>query len=492
VLLALALPARAEEYLTREQALALAFPLATARAERETSFSEAERAQLRERSAASEVPATLHWWRFERQGTLLGYACIDEVQGKAQPITFLLATDPELRIRGIEILAYRETHGGEIRRADWREQFVGKDADSPLRVGRDVRNIAGATISCRSLTNGVRVRLDALAAALARETTPAPATAIEAGSPAAGGPKRCQLLMGTTLTITLDGPRDECGEAALQAAFDEVKRLEGLLSDWQPESELSRLNRAGEAVLGPELDELLARSLELSERTQGAFDVSVGPLVVLWRAARAKDALPAQAERERAFERVGWRQIALEREAHRVHLCTRGMALDLGGIGKGYALDRAAAILRQRGRPRALLDFGGQLLALEAPQGRQGWPVAVRDPRGGAEPLFELELRGRSLSTTADDQQGYLHEGHTYSHVFDPRSGAPVEGRLAACVLASDATRADAWSTAVYVLGARTGLELAEREGLAALVLEGDGVPHENDALRRVRAEQHP
>jgi len=428
LLVALALPARAEVYLTREQALALAFPGASARAERKTSFSEAER------SGSADVPATLTWWRFEKDGTLLGYACIDDVLGKEQPITFLLATDPALRIRAVEILAYRESHGGEIRRADWREQFVGKDPESPLRVGRDVRNIAGATISCRNLTNGVRVRLELLQRAVARESAAARAVPVEPAGPAPL--RRCQLLMGTLLSITLDAPGDAHSDACFQACFDEVRRLEGLLSDWDPQSELSALNRSGAREIGPELEQVLGLALEVSGQSQGGFDVSVGPLVLLWRETRRTGALPEPAACHSAAERVGWKSIELDRAQHRARLAKSGMALDLGGIGKGYALDRAAAILRTRGHTRALLDFGGQLLALDPPQGLGGWPVQVRDPRGSERPLFELELYRGSLSTTSDDQQGLLVDGRAYSHVIDPRSGAPVEGRLAACVLA--------------------------------------------------------
>jgi thiamine biosynthesis lipoprotein len=485
MLVCLALPAPAEVYLTREQALQLAFPGASARAERQTTFSEAERAEVRAKCGSSDVPATLGWWRFERAGECLGYACIDDVLGKAQPITFLLATDPALRIRGIEILAYRETHGGEIRRADWRAQFAGKDGDAPLRVGRDVRNIAGATISCRNLTNGVRVRLELLRRSVAREPR-APAAAVETRSPAPT--RRCQLLMGTTLAVTLDAP----DEGAFEAAFAEVRRLEGLLSDWQPQSQLGLLNRAGSGETGPELEEVLDLCLAVARETQGAFDPSVGALVQLWRRARADGSLPAESEQQSARATIGWQALELDRGAHRARLSKPGMALDLGGIGKGYALDRAAAVLRARGCSRALLDFGGQLLALDAPAGRRGWPVAVRDPRGGERPLFELELCRASLSTSADDELGFELGGRRISHILDPRSGAPVEGRLCACVLAPDGARADAWSTALYVLGAEAGLPLAEHAALAAAVLEGDGSLEQTDSLRRIREEQHP
>lgn len=479
-------PARAEEYLTREQALALCFPEADARAERVTLFDEAQQAQLREQAGTSEAPARLCWWRFERAGKCLGYALIDEVLGKAQPITFLVATDAELRVRSVEILAYRETHGGEIRRADWRAQFAGKGPDSPLRVGRDVRNIAGATISCRSLTNGVRVRLEALRRAVARDATPAsPAPAngtTEAAAPA-GALRRCRLLMGTTLTITLDAPAEPAAQECLEAAFTEVARLETLLSDYDPHSELSRLGTASggaPCAVGPELEEVLGTSLGVSQDTQGAFDVSVGPLVQLWRQARSVLELPSAEAQQRARALVGWRGIELDRANHRVRLAHAGAALDLGGIGKGFALDRAAAILRARGFPRALLDFGGQLLALDAPRGATGWLAELRDPRDASGPaLCELRLCNVSLSTSSDDQRGTLIQGRRCSHIFDPRTGAPVEGRLEASVLSSSATLADAWSTALYVLGSE-GLARAQERSLAALVQEGDGALHPN------------
>ena len=482
LLVALALPARAEVYLTREQALALAFPGATARIERQTSFSEAER------SAPGELPASFSWWRFEKDGALLGYACIDDVLGKSQPITFLLVTDTELRIRSVEILAYRETHGSEIRRADWRAQFAGKQPGDPLRVGRDVKNIAGATISCRNLTNAVRGHLELLKRAVAREPLAHAAPVEAAAHPALDSHKRCQLLMGTLLSVTLDAPND----AACEAVFAEVRRLEGLLSDWQPQSQLGLLNRAGTGETGPELEEVLGLGLEIARDTQGAFDPSVGALVQLWRKARASGVLPAAAELESARATLGWQAVELDRGAHRARLLHAGAALDLGGIGKGYALERAAAILRERGCKRALLDFGGQLLALDAPEGRAGWPVAVRDPRGGEKALFELELCEASLSTSADDELGFELGRKRISHILDPRSGSPVEGRLCAIVLAPQGARADAWSTALYVLGAEQGLPLAEKAGLAAAVLEGDGTLHQTPLLRAVLAKGKP
>lgn len=492
----------AEVFLAREEALRLASPEADLRQEQLTRFEDAERRAIAERTGSSEVPASLAWWRFTREGRTLGYACIDDVQGKSQPITFLLATDANLHVRSVEILAYRESHGGEVRRSDWRAQFVGKGPESPLRVGRDVRNIAGATISCRSLTNGVRVRLEQLRLAVAR--TPRPAEPPAASAPHPGEEarqsdpsllQRCQLLMGTTLSISLDEAPSESSEQGLAAAFAEVRRLQELLSDWDSQSEVSVLNRAGTSerlAISPELAEILGLSLQLSTATEGAFDVSVGALTQLWRSARTRGELPAPSELERARLAVGAAGIEFDPLGPRARLSRAGMALDFGAIGKGYALDRAAAILRARGHTRALLDFGGQLLALDPPHGAAGWLVSLRDPRGPERaPLLEFRLAQASFATSSDDQQGATLEGRACSHICDPRSGALVEGRLAASVLAPSAAVADAWSTALYVLGPE-GLPRAQTANLGALVLGADGKLQLNSALQSVLAGSRP
>ncbi len=230
--------ARAEVYLSREEALHLACPAAEARAEHLTRFDESELREMREHCGSSEIPATLTWWRFTRGSECLGYACIDDVPGKAQPITFLLSTARTRRSASVEILAYRETHGGEIRRADWRAQFVGKDPQSPLRVGRDVRNIAGATIRAVP-TNGVRGR--PWCRAVAREAAQrlrVPAAPVlrrlALGEPALGGRAALPAADGHHAHDHADAEVIERAEAAPAAAFAEVKRLEGLPPTGRP------------------------------------------------------------------------------------------------------------------------------------------------------------------------------------------------------------------------------------------------------------------
>src|SRR5262249_26975113 len=167
-----------------------------------------------------------------------------------------------------------------------------------------------------------------------------------------------------------------------------------------------------------------------SERTGGAFDVTVGPLVLLWRRAAETQRLPTDAELAAARSSVGFRGIEIDAPKSLVRLSKPGAALDFGGIGKGYALGRAAAGLERPGPHRALLDFGGQLLALDAPAGERAWRVEVRDPGRPETTAGAIELVRASISTTADYERGLTVAGKKVSHVFDPRSGRPVEGLL--------------------------------------------------------------
>jgi thiamine biosynthesis lipoprotein len=283
--------------------------------------------------------------------------------------------------------------------------------------------------------------------------------------------------MGTLLELTLEG-----GDAAELArarddVFAEVRRLETRLSNWDPDSDVSRLNQAagaGPQHVGQELADLLAASRQHTSATRGSFDVSVGPLVALWRQAAAAGALPAPHELSEARSRVGASRIAILPDG-RVAL-PEGIQVDLGGIAKGFALDRALPILRAAGVTNALLSFGqSSTWALGAPAGSpQGWRLLVRAPDGGLAGI--LTLRDRALSVSGSLGQWVEIEGRRFGHVIDPRSGHPLEKRREALVVAPDATLAEALSKALLVLGEIEGLEVvASQPGCEGLLLDEDG-----------------
>jgi len=282
--------------------------------------------------------------------------------------------------------------------------------------------------------------------------------------------------MGTVLEVTLRVREESAGRALLERLYARTAALEAALSTWRPESSVSRLNAAagaGPQEVDPALAALLHESLALSARTAGSFDVTVGPLVALWREAARRGRLPAEEEIAAARTLVGAGLVELR--GKRAALAKRGMSLELGGVAKGFALDRLAETLRAEGAADALFSFGeSSVVALGAPEGGERWRLLVRGPEG--EYAGILSLRDQALSVSGSLGQYEEIAGRRVGHVIDPESGMPVEGALLAVALAPTATAAEAWSKALLVLGAERGLELAEAEpGVEALLLEAGG-----------------
>ena len=282
--------------------------------------------------------------------------------------------------------------------------------------------------------------------------------------------------MGTVLEITLVGPDARALRAAMDPLFAEATRLDRLMTPWDAASDAARLNAAagrGPLPVAPEVADLLARSAALSSLTRGAFDVTLGPLVSLWNEAGARGEVPSREAVAAARSRVGASQLRVGSDG-RVELAA-GAAVNLGGVAKGYALDRMLPLLRAAGARAALLSFGqSSAWALGAPPGAAGWRLLARAPGGGF--LGILTLRDRALSVSGSQGSFALIGGRRYGHVIDPRSGEPLVEERLALVVAPDATLAEALSKAVLVLGPREGLELvAAQSGCEALLADAQG-----------------
>lgn len=281
-------------------------------------------------------------------------------------------------------------------------------------------------------------------------------------------------VMGTLLEVTLHGPNPAALARARDRIFALAERLEALFSSYRETSDVSRLNSAaGRAVVvHPDTMEVLTASLRLSELTRGSFDVTIGPLVSLWIRAAERDLLPGQAEIQAARQLVG---------AHRVHLpgegrirLEPGSRIDLGGVAKGWALDRMLPILREEGVQAALLSFGqSSTWAFGAPPDAPGWTLLVRAPDGGFAGL--VTLRDQALSVSGSLGRWSEIEGRRYGHVLDPRTGRPLTRRRQAVVVAGEATRAEALSKALLVLGEGEGFDLVTAQaGCEALLQDAD------------------
>ncbi len=263
--------------------------------------------------------------------------------------------------------------------------------------------------------------------------------------------------MATTFEIVLLGDDRDFLAAAGHEALDEVERLEEQLSVYVPTSEVSWVNEraAIEPVrVEPRLFDLLQLSARLSEETQGAFDITAGPLVKAWGFYRQQGVVPSAETIAQTLEHVGMRHVLLDEGDSTVRFDRAGVEINLGSIGKGYAVDRAAAVLRNLGVEAALIHGGySTIYALGAPPDAEGWVIGIRHPLDEEKHITTVTLRDQALSTSGSYEQFFEVDGKRYSHILDPRTGTPARGMWSSSVIAPSATESDALSTAFFVLG---------------------------------------
>jgi thiamine biosynthesis lipoprotein len=292
--------------------------------------------------------------------------------------------------------------------------------------------------------------------------------------------------MGTTFRVVLYAADKPAAKKAADAAFERVAELDRTMSDYNKDSELMRLckafaTEAGEPVkVSDDLFFVLQRAEELSKKSDGAFDVTVGPVVQLWRLARRTQELPDPKEFAAARAKVGHQKVKLDAAKKTVQLTTPGMQLDLGGIAKGYAADEALKLLREKfGIKQALVAAAGDIACGDPPPGKDGWVVDIAPIAKGQKPRT-LKLANAAVSTSGDLEQFVEIGGVRYSHVLDPRTGLGLTGRRSVTVIARNGITADSMTKAVSVLPPDRGLKLVEETPGAAcyiVVLDKDEKP---------------
>ncbi len=275
--------------------------------------------------------------------------------------------------------------------------------------------------------------------------------------------------MGTMFTIRAYHADETQGYAAIGKAFQRAHALDATLSDYRPSNELDVLCQQGHTKpfhASPDLFAVLAHALRVSHDTNGAFDVSLGPLTRLWRAARKEQRIPEPAEIADARAHTGWRGIALDETRGTIQLPRAGMQLDFGAIAKGYAADAVRMVLREHGITRAFVAAGGDVVVLQPPPERQAWHVALET---GESPQATLRLAAQAVSTSGDLHQFVEINGRRYSHVLDPATGMGLTTRSIVSVVAADATECDSFSTALSVMGLKKAKQfLTTRKGMEA------------------------
>jgi FAD:protein FMN transferase len=265
--------------------------------------------------------------------------------------------------------------------------------------------------------------------------------------------------MGTEFALVAYGDDARHLTAVGNEVFEEIDRLDSQMSNYKPSSELSAINRAAafrSVRVEPRLFQLLVEAIGYSRATGGAFDVTAGPLVKAWGFFHGRGRVPNDAQIAQILTRVGYHRVNLNPADCTIRFGVEGLELDLGAVGKGYAVDRAADILRTYGVTRALVSAGtSSILALGAPPGAEGWPITLRDPYDGAKAADVVHIKNYSLSISGNYEKFFTLGGKIYSHILDPGSGRPVGNILAVTVLAARATEAEALSTAFYVMGVK-------------------------------------
>jgi thiamine biosynthesis lipoprotein len=283
--------------------------------------------------------------------------------------------------------------------------------------------------------------------------------------------------MGTVIEITLIGGDEESASKAALQAFQEIKKIETLMSPWIDSSDVTRINRpAGKewVKVSPETMEVIKKAQEISGLSEGGFDITVGPLTEIWREARKKKIPPSVEEVKEKLDLVNFKNIDMDRKG-KVFLKKSGMAIDLGGIAKGYAVDRAFELLRSLGYKNLIVNAGGDLrvggLKIDQP-----WSIGIQHPRESQKILARISVSNTALATSGDYEKFFIYQGKRYHHIFNPKDGFPTDGCQSVTILCKGGMIADALATAVFVLGPEKGYALCQKlEGVDCLIVDQEG-----------------
>jgi len=270
--------------------------------------------------------------------------------------------------------------------------------------------------------------------------------------------ERSTEAMGATFSVVLYGSDQSSMNQAIDAAFEEAHRLDELLSNYKPASEWSRINRDAAAhpiVVSPELFHLLSDCIEYSRASEGAFDLTVGPLMRAWGFFGGDRHVPSPDQIRDALELVGYQHVQLNPRERSVHFDRPGVEIDPGGVGKGYAVDRMVEILRARGIHNALIAASGSSIfgMGNPPQEPRGWPISIADPWDHRKDAAQVFLKDLSLSTSGTYEKSFRAGGHRYSHIMDPRRGAPAESAVQVTVITPRAIDSEVWAKPYFIQG---------------------------------------
>jgi thiamine biosynthesis lipoprotein len=296
--------------------------------------------------------------------------------------------------------------------------------------------------------------------------------------------------MGTIVNVTLWTDDEIAAAKAAQKVFDEFRRIDALMTTWGDTSDVARINAAAGSTavkVAPEVFMIIERAQSIARQTAGAFDITVGAFRGVWKFDEDRDGtIPSRAEVDARRKLVNYRWIELNKRKRTVKLKKKGMQITLGGIAKGYAVDRAVAVLHELGFVDFIVQAGGDLYAA----GRRGdrpWRVGIRDPRGARDATFAVaDIENWTFSTAGDYERAVVVDGVRYHHILDPKTGYPAMRSRSVTVMAKDCLTADAWDTALFVIGHDQGMKLVEKlPDLEAVFVDGANAVHISSGLQQ-------
>jgi thiamine biosynthesis lipoprotein len=290
--------------------------------------------------------------------------------------------------------------------------------------------------------------------------------------------RRTQFIMGTLVEIAVREMDSEKAQSAITSAFDEMQRLENLMSTQLAHSEISRLNDlAGEQTplaVSPDVLAVIHRGIYWGNKSQGALDISIGPVSSLWSFDNDNSSIPNTQQLEGATHLVNFREIEIDES--KVRLKQPGMSLHLGAIAKGYAVDRAMAVLEKNGVRHALINAGGDLIVLGERKDGQPWSIGLQHPRQPEKLSASFSLSGKAVATSGDYQKYFMKDNTRYHHILDPKTGLPARGVISCTIIAETVMDADALATAVFVLGSEKGMSLVDSvDGVEGMMITESG-----------------
>ena len=293
--------------------------------------------------------------------------------------------------------------------------------------------------------------------------------------------------MGTRFEITLVGTQ-EVANQYLNAAQGEIERIERLISSWDANSQTAEINRqAGikPVKVAKELYDLIARSIEISKITQGAFDISYAALDPVWFFDGRMKAVPSESERLKSVQNIGFKDLVLNAKEQTVYLPKKGMKIGFGAIGKGYAADATKKLMKSLGVSSGIINASGDLTSWGKKPDGTDWQVGISNPENPAKVFSWFPLRDAAVATSGNYEKYVTLEGKQYSHIMDPRTGMPVSGIKSVTVFAPKAELADAFATAVFIMGIDTGIDtISQLPGMSCIIVDAENNIHHSPNIQ--------